>query len=320
MNDAEYAASIIKTEAEAVTQLLNHIDDKFLKAVELCRSCNGNLIISGVGKSGFIAQKMAATLASLGVSSWWLHPNDAEHGDIGRVSERDVCILFSYSGGTKEITDLANRLCKRNVKVVAITGNPNSLLAVLADVVIDLGRFEEAGLVKLVPTSSTTASLAMSDALALAIVGTNIKPDDFGKNHPGGTIGLRLSTVDKVMRKGEECVIVKQGKSLVSTILDITTAGSGAAIVTDDTGLITGMMTDGDLRRYVSNMAEEENINKVIIDSCMTKHPITIQHDKLVEDALILFKQKRIGDLPVVDSNNKPIGMVSLKDLTRLTL
>lgn len=320
MNDSEYAASIIKKESEAVAQLLGYIDDNFLKAVELCRSCGGNIIVSGVGKSGFIAQKMAATLASLGVSSWWLHPNDAEHGDIGRVSERDVCILFSYSGGTKEITALADRLRKRNVKIIAITGKPTSILATLADVVVSLGEFEEAGLVKLIPTSSTTASLAMSDALALAIVGTNLKPDDFGKNHPGGTIGLRLSTVDKVMRTGDECVIVTQGKSLVSTILDITTAGSGAAIVTDQTGLIVGMMTDGDLRRYISNLTEEDNINKAVVDGCMTKNPITIHHDQLVEDALVLFKQKRIGDLPVVDNNNKPLGMISLKDLTRLAL
>jgi arabinose-5-phosphate isomerase len=318
MNDSEYAASIIKKEAEAVAQLQNHIDGSFLKAVELCRNCGGNIIVSGAGKSGFVARKMAATLASLGVSSWWLHPNDAEHGDIGRVSGRDVCILFSYSGGTKEVTALADRLRKRNVKIIAITGKPTSLLATLADVVVNLGEFEEAGLVKLIPTSSTTASLAMSDALALAIVGTDLKPDDFGNNHPGGTIGLRLSTVDKVMRKGEECVIVTLGTSLVGTILDITTAGSGAAIVTDEAGLIVGVMTDGDLRRYISDL--EDNINKSVVDACMTKNPVTIHRDQLVEDALVLFKQKRIGDLPVVDSNNKPLGMINLKDLTRLAL
>ena len=320
MNDAEYAREIIRKETEAVAQLLNHIDANFLKAVELCRNCGGNIIVSGVGKSGFIAQKIAATLASLGVSSWWLHPNDAEHGDIGRVSERDVCILLSYSGSTKEITSLADRLKKRNVKTVAITGNSNSLLANLADVVIDLGDFEEAGLVKLIPTSSTTAALVMGDALALAIVGTSLKPDDFGKNHPGGTIGLRLSTIDKVMRKDDDCAIVTHKTSLIDTILAITAAGSGAAIVADNANNLVGIMTDGDLRRYISSFDHAYNLNDVVVDECMTKNPVTIKYNQLVEDALTLFKQKQIGDLPVVDENNKPLGMVSLKDLTRLAL
>ena len=318
MTDLEYAISIITKEAEAVYQLLDHVDDNFLKAVELCRGCNGNIIVSGVGKSGFIAQKMAATLASLGVSSWWLHPNDAEHGDIGRVTDRDICILFSYSGNTKEIVALAERVRTRNAQIIAITGNPSSNLAMLANFTLNLGQFEEAGMIKLIPTSSTTASLVLSDALALTIAGTSLKPDDFGKNHPGGTIGLRLSPVKKVMRTGKDCVIVEYGTSLLETILMITSAGSGAAIVVDKVGAMVGIMTDGDLRRWVAAIGDE-NIMSYNVEHCSNLNPVSISSDCLVEDALDLFKTKKIGDLPVVD-NGKPVGMISLKDLTRLAL
>ena len=318
MTDLEYAISIIKKEADAVYQLLNHVDSNFLSAVDLCRNCNGNVIISGVGKSGFIAQKMAATLASLGVSSWWLHPNDAEHGDIGRITTRDVCILFSYSGNTKEITALAERLKTRNAKIIAITGNLTSILAKQADIVLNIGEFEEAGLIKLIPTSSTTASLVLSDALALAIVGTSLKPDDFGKNHPGGTIGLRLSPVKRIMRSGKDCVIITANTPLLEAILAITSAGSGAAVVVDLSGSIVGIMTDGDLRRWVATMGNEHIVNYTVAH-CMCQNPTTIDSNSLVEDALNLFKQNKIGDLPVVE-NGKPVGMISLKDLTRLAL
>lgn len=313
MNEADYAREVIKKETEAVAQLTNHINNDFIKAVFLCRECPGNIVISGVGKSGFIAQKMAATLASLGFRSWWLHPNDAEHGDIGRVTSDDVCVLFSYSGSTKEIVSLAALLRSRKSSIIAITGNPASDLARLADIIIHLGNFEEAGLVKLIPTSSTTASLAMGDALALAIAGTNLKPGDFGKNHPGGSIGLRLSPVNKIMRKDDACAIVKLGTSLLDTLLLITEAGSGAAIVVDNDKMV-GIMTDGDFRRWVSAGHDV----KANVEQCMSIKPLTIESHQIVEEALDLFRKSKIGELPVLE-NGRPVGMISLKDLTKVT-
>lgn len=312
MTDQEYARGIIKKETEAVAQLIDHVDESFLQAVDFCRSCKGNIVVSGVGKSGFIAQKMAATLASLGFKSWWLHPNDAEHGDIGRVTAEDVCILFSYSGATKEIVSLANLLHHRGTKIIAITGNPASNLSSLANVTIHLGNFEEAGLVKLVPTSSTTASLVMGDALALAIAGTDLNQDDFGKNHPGGSIGIRLSPVSKIMRKGDACAIVKLGTSLLDTLLMITEAGSGAAIVIDGDKM-AGIMTDGDFRRWISAGHDV----KANVEECMSLKPLTIESHRIVEEALTLFRESKIGEVPVLE-NGKPVGMVSLKDLTRI--
>lgn len=313
MNEAEYAREVLKKEAEAVAQLANHIDDNFLNAVRMCRECPGNIVISGVGKSGFIAQKVAATLASLGFKSWWLHPNDAKHGDIGRVTSGDVCVLFSYSGSTKEIVSLARLLHQRKTKIIAITGNQNSDLSNAADITVYLGNFEEAGLVKLIPTSSTTASLAMGDALALAIAGTSLNQDDFGKNHPGGSIGLRLSPVSKIMRKGDACAIVKLGTSLLETLLIITEAGSGAAIIVDGDKM-AGIMTDGDFRRWISAGHDV----KANVEQCMSAAPLTIESSQIVEEALDLFRKSKIGELPVLE-NGKPVGMVSLKDLTKIT-
>lgn len=318
MNDLEYAVSIIKAEAEAIRTILSHIGWEFQEAVNLCRQCQGNIIVSGVGKSGFIAQKMAATFASIGIKSFWVHPNDADHGDIGRITDKDVCVLFSNSGETKEIINLATQIKSRNSKIISIVGKTTSSLGNLSDVILYLGEYQEAGIVKSIPTSSTTASLAMADALALATVGTCLTKDDFLKNHHGGSIGFKLSSVDDFMRSGVDCVIVDSNKPLLSVMIEMTSAHIGAAIVVDSNMEMIGIITDGDLRRFVCN----HDINMAIATDCMTKDPIAIKRSATVEDALDLFKLHSIGDIPIVDDHCPimPVGILSLKDLTKLSI
>lgn len=319
MTDAEYATSIIKAEIEAVTQLIDRVDSDFLDAVKMCRQCPGNIIVSGTGKSGFIAQKMAATYASVGIKSFWIHPNDADHGDVGRITDKDVCILFSYSGETKEIINFAKQIKTRYAKIIAVTSKLESTLGELADLRIHIGEFKEAGLVNAIPTSSTTASLVMADALALATVGTSLTKEDFQKNHLGGSIGLRLSKVTQLMRcvDAGNCVVVSVDRPLLDVMLSMTGAHTGAAIVVNKSGYISGIITDGDLRRFITC---DNDIRQSVAMDCMKEYPITIDYNKTVEEAIDIFKNCSIGDIPVTDAQLKPIGMLSLKDLTKLTI
>lgn len=318
MNDLDYAVSIIRAEAEAVRTILSHIGDEFQEAVNLCRQCQGNIIVSGVGKSGFIAQKMAATFASIGIKSFWVHPNDADHGDIGRITDKDVCVLFSNSGETKEIVNLAEQIKSRNSKIISIVGKTTSSLGNLSDVVLFLGEYQEAGIIKSIPTSSTTASLAMADALALATVGTCLTKDDFLKNHHGGSIGFKLSPVDDFMRSGADCVIVHSNMLLLRVMVEMTSAHIGAAIVVDSDFHMIGIITDGDLRRFICN----RDVNLYTAADCMTKDPVAMKRSSIVDDALELFKLHSIGDIPIVDDHYPimPVGILCLKDLTKLSV
>lgn len=314
-DDLVYADSIIKKEAIAVAQLSNCLNENFLKAVELCRKCTGSIITSGTGKSGFVAQKLAATIGSLGLSSWWLHPNDAEHGDIGKITKNDIGLLFSNSGESKEIISLAERMLAKNCQIITIVGRANSTLYRIATVPIHIGNIEEAGVIKHIPTSSTTAAMAIGDALALTIAGNNFDLQVFASNHPGGTIGMRLSKVTNIMRRGDECPIITEESSIMDAIFAITAANAGAAIVVDNFNILVGIMTDGDLRRFTKNGGDPKG---AIVRYCMTKNPFAITADKIVEDALLTFKQHEIGELPVVDDTMHPIGIINIKDLAKL--
>jgi len=313
MSDLDYALSIINKEIIAANRVIPLISDQFQHAVDLCRNCVGNILFSGTGKSSIVAQKLAATLSSLGKPAWFIHPNDAEHGDIGKIRSDDIAILLSNSGETGEILVLIDRLKSKGCKLIGIVGKLKSTMASKVDVALELSDIEEAGTVKMVPTSSTTAMMILGDALVLTIVGPTFTNDDYRRNHPGGTIGLRLSRVDDIMRKGNDCPIVDSSMTIVNAMLIITAAHAGAAIIVDN-GSIKGIITDGDLRRFYERGGQ---INSALVNECMTTNPIVIESGKLVEDALILFKEKSIGELPVIDGNS-PIGLVTLKDIAKL--
>lgn len=319
-----YAVSILKQEARAIQAIVPKIGKNFDAAVDLCSgrwrdsqmSPNYGMqrvIISGMGKSGIVAQKISATFASVGIASWFLSPSEVAHGDVGRIRSDDVCVLISNSGETLETVFMAQvirrgePLCR--AKIIVITSNEQSTLAKLADVVLATGPIEEAGTIKMVPTSSTTAVMALGDALALASARTDFSIDDYKWNHPGGSIGHRLSKVDDVMRKGEDCPIVTEAATIPQTVMAITKAEAGAAVIVNDEGIISGIFTDGDLRRAV-----EANDFQGSIMSRMTHSPITLKSGQLVDEAMTVFNKLRIGELPVVDIDNKPIGMLTLKD------
>lgn len=309
-----YAVSILKQEARAIQAIVPHIGKTFDTAVELCKQKQpegrGRILISGMGKSGIVAQKISSTFASLGIPSWYLDPALVAHGDLGRIAPDDLPILISNSGETPEVLFLATLLNRRNRVFIAITAKEDSSLAKLAYLVLATGPIEEAGSLKMIPTSSTTAVMALGDALALACVGDGFTADDYRLTHPGGSIGHRLSKVDEVMRKGEDCPIVSEASTIPQTVMAITKAEAGAAIIVNNEGIISGIFTDGDLRRAV-----EANDFQGSIMNRMTHSPITLKSGQLVDEAIAVFNKLRIGELPVVDIDNKPVGILTLKDL-----
>jgi arabinose-5-phosphate isomerase len=304
-----YAVSILKQEARAIQAIVPHIGKNFDTAVELCKN-KPRIVVSGMGKSGIVAQKISSTFASLGMPSWYLDPALVAHGDLGRIAPDDQIILISNSGETHEIVFLATLLNRRNRVFIAITSKEDSSLAKLAYLVLATGPIEEAGALKMIPTSSTTAVMALGDALALACVGDKFTADDYRLTHPGGSIGHRLSKVDEVMRKGEDCPIVTEVATIPQTVMAITKAEAGAAIIVNEEGILSGIFTDGDLRRAV-----EANDFQGPIMSRMTHNPVTLKSGQLIDEAMSIFNNHSIGELPVVDINNKPIGMLSLKDI-----
>lgn len=308
-----YAVSILKQEARAIQAIVPQIGKSFDAAVNLCASQDTQCVImSGMGKSGIVAQKISATFASVGIKSWFLNPAEVAHGDVGRISSDDVCILISNSGETLETVFMAQVIRRENLraKIIVVTSNDQSTLAKLADVVLATGSIEEAGTIKMVPTSSTTAVMALGDALALASAQADFSINDYRWNHPGGSIGHRLSKVDDVMRKGDDCPIVTEASTIPQTVMAITKAEAGAAIIVNDEGVLSGIFTDGDLRRAV-----EANDFQGPIMSRMTHSPITLKSGQLVDEAMSVFNNNSIGELPVVDIDNRPIGMLTLKDI-----
>lgn len=312
--ELQYAKDIIKCEASAILQLERYINDSFSDAVLLCRNSN-NIIVSGVGKNISISQKMSATLSSLGVKSFFVHPNDADHGDYGKICDDDVVICMSYSGETKEIISYVDTLKHtRKCKIISITGR-ESTLSSKADIALFIGNFEEAGKIKMVPSSSTTATLAFCDALALTVC-YNKTIEDFSINHPGGNIGVRLSNVKRFMRSGSLCPTVETHVLVRDVIFAMTQAGAGIAMVCNN-GVMVGIVTDGDIRRALFN--SNDILNHKIIEYANTDF-IRIHSSSNVEHALNIFKAESVGDIPVVDDNLKPIGLLSLKDVAKVTL
>lgn len=310
---------VLHIEAQAVQSLADRLDESFDRAVGVLLNCSGRLVISGVGKSGAIARKLAGTFSSTGTPALFLHPTEAVHGDLGTVTAQDVALLLSYSGESDEIVALCPALKRLQVFTIAMTGRPDSTLGRMVDLVLDVAVAREACPHNLAPTASTTAMLAMGDALALAVmVARGFTPDDFALNHPAGALGKRLLLrASDVMRTGDSLAIVSQDAPLREALFAITRAGAGAACVVDANGVMVGLVTDGDIRR---RLLQDERALAQPVHEAMNRHFFRLQGNPLAIEVMEKFQSLpvKIGDMPVLDEAGRPIGMVTLKDLLRM--
>ena len=315
----EHAQEVLRMEAAAILELLPRVDASFEAAVQMILDCKGRTVITGMGKSGLIGRKMAATLASTGTPSFYLHPAEGVHGDLGMVTANDVVIALSNSGETAEVLNILPSLRRIGAKLIAMVGNPNSTLGKDAEVVLDVGVSKEACPLGLAPTSSTTAVLAYGDALALALLKKrNFTASQFAVFHPGGSLGRKLLlTVGSIMHKGEENPLVCANTTVQEALFVITDKGLGAVSVVDETGKLLGLLTDGDIRRGLRKGVEF--LSRPVVE-IMTKTPKTITEEKLAAQALHLMESnipKPVTVLPVVDNDNKVIGLLHMTDLVR---
>ena len=315
----EHAQDVLRMEAEAILELVPRIDENFAAAVNLILECEGRTVITGMGKSGLIGRKMAATLASTGTPSFYLHPAEGIHGDLGMVTAADVVIALSNSGETGEVLNILPSLRRIGAKIIAMVGNGNSTLGKNADVILDVGVSKEACPLGLAPTSSTTAALAYGDALALALLKKhNFTASQFAIFHPGGSLGRKLLlTVGNIMHKGDENPTVLADTTVQDALFVITDKGLGAVSVVDENGIMQGVLTDGDIRRGLSKGVD---FLQRPVRELMTANPKTITQDKLAAQALHLMesnKPKPITVLPVLDENRKVIGLLHMTDLVR---
>ncbi|MCR4337386.1 MAG: KpsF/GutQ family sugar-phosphate isomerase [Candidatus Omnitrophica bacterium] len=313
------AKELIQIEAQAIRDLSRKIDHKFLKAVEMILKCTGRVVIIGMGKTGIIGRKIAATLSSTGTPSLFMHSAEAVHGDLGQLRRDDVVIVISNSGETEETTRLVPLVKKMGCKTIALTGNARSSLARYSDVVLDIGVKKEGCPLGLAPMASTTVTLVMGDALAAClIVRRNFKKEDFAFYHPAGTLGRRLLLrVEDIMRQKSHFPIVKEKTLVKDVLLAITKARCGSACVVDQGGRILGIFTDGDLRRHLEI---DPDLLKRQVKAVMTKSPTTILSEKLAVEAFALLKDKKVDELPVVDKAGKAVGLLDIQDLLKAGL
>lgn len=310
------ARQVIRIERDALTNLLSRIDSRFEKACELILKSRGRVVLMGMGKPGFIAQKISATLSSTGTPSLFLHPAEALHGDLGRVMKEDVVVAFSNSGQTEEIIKLLPMIKKIGAKLISFTGNVHSALARHSDVVLNVSVKKEACPLNLAPTASTTAMLALGDALALALLEKKgFRTEDFAFYHPGGNIGKKLLLrVGGIMRTGRSNPIVPVTMKVKEVLYRITRSRAGSATITDAKGRLAGIFTDGDLRRHLRS---GENLLERPVSEVMTKKPISIAEDKLAVEALGILRSKKIDEVPVVDRRKRPVGLLDVQDLLK---
>jgi arabinose-5-phosphate isomerase len=315
----EKGKSVIRIEAKAVAALEPRVDESFARAVEMIVQCKGRVAVSGMGKSGIIARKIVATLNSTGTPSLFLHPSDAVHGDLGMVRQGDVVICISKSGDTLELNNLLPIFKRIGVTIIAMLGTVNSKLAQYADVVLDVSVKEEACPHDLAPTSSTTATLAFGDALAMALLDQRkFTAEDFAMYHPGGNLGKRLLLkVEELMVNGNAVPRVKQDHPLKDVILEMTSKRLGATCVVDGNGTLVGIITDGDLRRLLQKTFD---VSHVTAEQMMNKHPKTLAPDVLAAVALQEMEAHNITQLVVINERHQPVGMVHLHELVKAGL
>jgi len=310
------AKEVLRIESEAISALIERLGPDFQKAVEHLYDCKGRIVVTGMGKGGIIGQKVSATLSSIGHPSLWLHPAEAIHGDLGRVIKEDVVIAISNSGETEEILRLLPTIKKIGVKLISLTGNIKSTLAKNSDITLDISVREEACPLGLVPTASTTAMLAMGDALAIAVLEKKgLKKEEFAFFHPGGNLGKKLLLkVKDIMRKGPDNPLVKEDLLVKDVLLAITSARAGSASVVNEKGILVGIFTDGDLRRHLE---ADPNLSIRKVKEVMTKRPTMIKEEKLAAEALGILQSKKIDELPVVDDQGRPVGLLDVQDLLK---
>ena len=319
INILKRAKEVLEIEACAIRDLKSRVDHNFKKAINIILRSKGRIVVSGMGKTGIIAQKFSATLASTGTPSLFLHTAEAIHGDLGKVTSEDVVIILSNSGSTEEMKQLLPLLKRIGCKVVAMTGSPKSLLAKYSDLVLDISVKKEACPFGLAPTASTTAALAMTDALAICLLELKgFKEKDFAFFHPGGALGRRLFLkVEDIMRRGQANPIVSEEKKVSEVLLKITQARAGSATVVNKKGKLTGIFTDGDLRRHLE--AEKDLVGQKI-KKVMTKNPAAVNKEMLAAEAMRILQLKKIDELPVVDKFRRPVGLLDVQDLLRAGL
>lgn len=310
------AANVLDIEARAVDALKARLDDSFVAACELCMATPGRVVVTGMGKSGHVSNKIAATLASTGTPAFFMHPAEASHGDLGMITSQDLLLAISYSGETAEVVTILPMVKRMGAKLVAMTGNPNSTMAQAADVHLDISVEEEACPLKLAPTASTTATLAMGDALAVALLEKRgFTAEDFARSHPSGSLGKRLLLrVSDVMRSGDRIPAVKAGVTLRDALLEMTDKGLGMTAIVDDKNKILGIYTDGDLRRTLDAGSD---IRSTTIREVMHANCKTTSADVLAAEALHLLEENKITSLLVADDDGKLVGALNIHDLFR---
>jgi len=312
----ELARRVLAIEADAVRALIDRLDERFLDAVSLILGRGGRVVVSGIGKSGHIARKVASTLASTGTPAYFVHPAEASHGDLGMIQADDIFIGISHSGESEELLRIIPLVKRQGAKLIAITGNHDSTLAREADIHLDAGVAQEACPLNLAPTASTTAALALGDALAVALLDARgFSADDFARSHPGGTLGRRLLThVADVMRRGTDLPSVPESATLREAVHEMSRGRLGMTAVVDAAGRIAGIFTDGDLRRVLDKVADFSSAG---IAELMTPGPRTIRPEALAVEAVQLMERHNINQLVVVDDDDKLVGALNMHDLFR---
>lgn len=310
------ARTVIRHEADALYELSEQLDTSFTNAIRMLRECTGSVVVCGIGKAGLIGQKIAATLSSTGTRAHFLHPTEAVHGDLGCLHHDDVLLALSNSGETEEVCRLLPVLEKMRIPVIALTATDTSTLGSQANVTICIGLLREAGPHGLAPSTSTTAMLALGDALALVL--NRIKgftPHDFARFHPGGSLGRKLSSVGEIMRKGDEVRIAPQTASIREVFVQLSRPGrrTGAVMLVDNDGRLSGIFTDSDLARLLEQRRDRQ-LDREILE-VMTRNPLTIRPEAMFGDAVEILSQKKVSELPVVDAHGRPLGLVDITDV-----
>lgn len=316
------AREVLTIESEAIARLSARLDETFEHAVQLVLECKGRVVVTGVGKSGAIGRKLAATFASTGTPSLFLHASEGLHGDLGMVAPGDVLVALSYSGRTDDLVGILPVIKAMDVPIIALTGNATSFLGAHADVILDISVEKEACPLNLAPTASTAAALAMGDALAVCTMSArHFTSEDFARFHPGGTLGRGLTLrVADLMRTGERLALVPETASIREVIVAITEAMSGSALVVDADGLLNGYLTDGDVRRLLVHTEDAEQLLKTKVSQFMTRTPLSLSPQMLALEALRALQERGVDDAPVVDERGAPVGVLDVQELLRAGL
>ena len=313
--DLALARKVLETEAAAILSLGDRLDERFERAVQLLLDCRGRVIVTGMGKSGIICRKIAATLSSTGTPAFFLHPAEAIHGDLGVIQGDDVVVALSYSGETEEILRLLETIKRLGAQLIAITGECQSTLGRTADVALDCRVSAEACPLNLVPTASTSAALALGDALAMTLlVAKGFQQEDFANLHPGGKLGKRLMRVEQLMHGGAEAPVVGRATRMHDVMHEMSHKKLGMACVVDDDQRLIGIVTDGDLRRW---MLKSPDFLRLTAADVMTRNPITVSRETLAAEALHVLEQRKITSVVVVDAAQQVQGVIHLHDLWR---